>query len=400
MGPAVLRGQTLVGAAVPPVSAEITTPAAAAAGGVLACPALTLDYYQAVMTSAAVLCSAGGRTGHLPSICRVRGIPVLIFGPAELAALTPGTPVLVDPAAGTVTRLEPGADPGRAAAPARPRLPAGLAPVEAVIAASADIAAINRSAVAPLVESFFMREEFAWTADAAGRTGGTRLDEPAAITARLRAEITGLLAGLAAGQRLTFRLLDLRSDEAAALGLAVSGPASEPNPELGLHGARRIAADPGYQHAIGELMARPEAGPVTFSIPFINDEHELDDLFSKLRVADPRRWGVFVETPAAVDRLPQLLDRGISVVNVGTKDLVQFLLAADRGNHAVARFYDTRHPAVMNALTAISARCAGYDTTLRIFTLGSDLDYYRSRLPGGTRFMLCTSELLQLSPPP
>jgi pyruvate, water dikinase len=396
--PAILRGQTLVGAAIAPVTGPLTTAAGFTPGGVLVCPSLTLDYYQEVMASLAVLCSAGGRTGHLPSICRVRGIPVIILAAAQLAALAPGAAVRADPAAGTVTLLGRGPGSRRAEPPAGPRLPAGLAPVEAVIATTMDIDAINGSSAGHLVDSFFMREEFLWTAHAAGPRRAARPTGPAAVAAELRAQIDQLRAALTGRQRLTFRLLDLRSDEASALAFDVPGAATEPNPELGLHGARRIAIDAAYQQAIRRLMDQLDTSRITMSIPFINDERELDELFGKLRVTDPGDWGVFVETPAAVDRLPRLLDRGISVVNVGTKDLVQFLLAADRNNHAVAHIYDTRHPSVMNALSAIAGHCAGYDISLRIFVLGSDLDFYRDRLPAQTRFMLCTSELLQMSP--
>jgi phosphoenolpyruvate-protein kinase (PTS system EI component) len=183
------------------------------------------------------------------------------------------------------------------------------------------------------------------------------------------------------------------------LELEVAEPVSEPNPELGMHGSRRIAQDVSYQKMIRILTSQLRADAITWSIPFINDEFELRHILGQLRVTDAHRWGAFVETPAAVCQLPRMLDTGVSVVNVGTKDLVQFVLAADRNNHAVAHVYDTRHPAVMSALSAVVNHCAGYDVVLRIFALGKDLDYYRSWLPPETRFMLCASELIEIASP-
>lgn len=388
-------GKTLVGVAGPAVTGRVATVDAFQAGDVLVCAALSLDHYQQAIDSAAVLCSEGGLTGHLPSICRIRGIPVVIFDRADLCAIPVGASVTVDPAAGTAT-VHNGERSSQLHNAAIRTGSGGLAPIEAVVALRSDVDAVNRSAAGGLVDSFFIREEFLWTAIAADPASSMPRASPAARSARLQIEAEALLAALTNGQRLTFRLLDLRSDEAAALELDVAGQAAEPNPELGLHGSRRIAQDARYQEMIRTLRSDLRAAAITWSIPFINDETELREILGKLEVTDPSEWGVFVETPAAVCQLPRMLDAGVSVVNVGTKDLVQFMLAADRNNHAVAHVYDTRHPAVMTALSAIAAHCAGYDVTLRIFALGKDLEYYRSSLPPDTRFMLCASELIQI----
>jgi pyruvate, water dikinase len=394
-----VHGKTLVGGTRPAVTGRAATADEFQPGDVLICPALSLDHYQQAMDSAAVLCSAGGLTGHLPSICRIRGIPVVIFDRADLGAITVGASVTVDPATGSATVDGTGWDSRRTGhVIVRPDL-SGLEPIEAVIAVRADMHAVNISKAANLVDSFFIREEFLWTAIAADQTHSARIASPADGALLLRSEAEAMLSSLAHGQGLTFRLLDLRSDEAAVLELEVAGPVSEPNPELGLHGSRRIVQDARYQEMIRILTSQLRADAITWSIPFINDEFELRQILDKLDVTNAHGWGVFVETPAAVCQLPRMLDTGVSVVNVGTKDLVQFVLAADRNSNAVAHVYDTRHPAVMSALSAVVNHCAGYDVTLRIFALGKDLDYYRSWLPPETRFMLCTGELIQLISP-
>ena len=59
--------------------------------------------------------------------------------------------------------------------------------------------------------------------------------------------------------------------------------------------------------------------------------------------------GAMIEVPAAAIVLPSLLPH-LDFVSVGTNDLVQYLLAADRGNDAVASLYTPLHPAVLRLL--------------------------------------------------
>jgi phosphoenolpyruvate-protein kinase (PTS system EI component) len=266
--------------------------------------------------------------------------------------------------------------------------------MEAVITAAGDIDDVNDSDSAALVDSFFIREELLWLANAISPR--ERGPVPGHVET-VRMELHKMSGSLKAHQSLTFRLLDLRSDDANAMaGRHDRQP--EPNPELGHHGVRRIIADVGYQQAIRELLNDPRLSDVTFAIPFLNDETEVTAVFDALGVTDPRRWGVFVETPASVAQLPRILDTGVSVINVGTKDLVQFMLAADRNNQSVASYYDTRHPSVMSALTTVAKTCADYDVVARVYALAADLDYYRSYLPDDTEFTMCAHELMQLRP--
>ena len=68
--------------------------------------------------------------------------------------------------------------------------------------------------------------------------------------------------------------------------------------------------------------------------------------------------GAMIEVPAAAFVLEEILDR-VDFISVGTNDLAQYLLAVDRDNPRVARFYDPYHPAVMRLLAQIAATCSG-----------------------------------------
>jgi hypothetical protein len=274
----------------------------------------------------------------------------------------------------------------------------------AVIADLQDIHTINSCGPnAKRVDSFFIREEFLCLA--AGLRPLDALDGgPADIAVYGRAvadRLCTLVEALLPDQRLVLRLLDLRSDHAA--GVTELAPvAVEPNPELGLHGARWLLGSTAYGDALhavlGSLRKRlgDDAGRVHLSVPFLNDEEEFAQLRAHLELPDDVPLSAFIEMPAAVHATAAICAAGASELFVGTKDLVQFYLAADRSNHLVADSYQTRHPAVMDGVRRVveSARAAG--TPVRVFALGADLAHYLERLPTPDGYMMCTAELQQV----
>jgi phosphoenolpyruvate-protein kinase (PTS system EI component) len=75
--------------------------------------------------------------------------------------------------------------------------------------------------------------------------------------------------------------------------------------------------------------------------------------------------GIMIEVPSALMCIDQLLPE-VDFVSVGTNDLVQYLLAADRDNPLVSGLYDPHHPAVLRALERVgqAAREAGKPSSL------------------------------------
>ncbi|WP_239081716.1 putative PEP-binding protein [Streptomyces sp. SID9727] len=370
-------------------------------GSILVASSLEASLYDAMVAARAVVCGAGGLTGHMQSICRGRGIPVLRVDESDLAGVT-GEVTLHLESQSIIVESD---TVSRAARPAagEPSL-AALGSACAVIADLQDIATINACGPdAKRVDSFFIREEFLCLA-AGLRPLDSVSGSPADVTAYGRAvadRLCGFVEALLPGQRLVLRLLDLRSDHAARV-TELARVAVEPNPELGLHGARWLLGSKAYRDALhavlGSLRERlgDEAGRVHLSVPFVNDAEEFATLIRHLELPAGVPVSAFIETPAAVHATAAICASGASELFVGTKDLVQFYLAADRGNHLVAGSYQTRHPAVIDGMRRVveSARAAG--TPVRVFALGADLGHYLEQLPTPDGYMMCTAELRQV----
>lgn len=358
------------------------------------------DFYDAIVASAAVICGRGGRTGHMQSLCRSRGIPVLRVDSFEPDAFVGEVTVLVDRES---VVLGGGVDGEPGPAPPPGVSLDGLESICVVIADAADIRSTND--LVPRVEQagcFFVREEFVCFAAGLSPVDALRAGDREAgrYGEAIASELCSMVKELLPGQRLVMRLLDLRSDDAARI--TTGAVADEPNPELGLHGTRWLLADHRYPRAFRALRAYLQdrlgwdAERVGFAVPFINDQEEFLRLRQHLGLTGDTPLGVFLETPAAVHSTAGFRTAGASELFIGTKDLIQFYLAADRGNHLVASSYRTRHPAVLAALREAVESCHETGLPLHVFVLGADLDHYLRHLPARS-LMMCTAELAQLA---
>lgn len=164
------------------------------------------------------------------------------------------------------------------------------------------------------------------------------------------------------GRPVTIRSLDLGSDKADRQGIV---DRSEPNPALGLRGLRLSLARPEMFRAQLRAVLRAGAyGPVKLLLPMVTCREEMlrarqmiDEEVARLQAegqpAHPSLpLGAMIEVPAAALALPGFIGL-LDFVSVGTNDLVQYLLAADRNNDALSDLYTPLHPAVLRLLHQI-----------------------------------------------
>lgn len=292
----------------------------------------------------------GGPTSHTAILAREKAI-VAIVGVAGADALADGTEVIVDAAAGTVT-VSP-ADDERADALRRieerkTALSAGLAP-----------GALADGTLIPLLANLGSADgtQKALDAGAEGvglfRTEFLFLDQRMAPTVeQQREQYTALLAAFP-GKKVVVRVLDAGADKP----LAFLNDAHEDNPALGLRGLRALRANEDLLReqltALAEANAATEAD-LWVMAPMVSTVEETRYFVELASGFGLKTVGVMVEVPSAALLADRVLQTA-AFASIGTNDLTQYTLAADRLLGSVAGFQDPWHPAVLRLIGEVGA---------------------------------------------
>jgi phosphoenolpyruvate-protein phosphotransferase (PTS system enzyme I) len=159
------------------------------------------------------------------------------------------------------------------------------------------------------------------------------------------------------GRPVVLRTLDLGADK--ALNGDGSGSHSMPNPAMGLRAIRFCLAEPQiFLTQLRAILRASHYGKVKILLPMLAHVHEVEQTLALIVQAkqqlDERRVpydheveiGGMIEIPAAALALPIFMRR-LNFLSIGTNDLIQYTLAIDRTDDAVAHLYDPLHPAVL-----------------------------------------------------
>lgn len=300
---------------------------------------------------AALVTEQGGPTSHTAIIARALGLPAVV-GVVGATGIQAGTVVLVDGEHGTIEvapssqRIEE-AVAGAIAVPfgGEGRLSDGGAiPLLANVGGAADALA---AAGAGAEGVGLFRTEFCFL----DRQTAPSIDEQVAA-------YRGVLSAFP-DRKVVVRTLDAGSDKP----LPFANDDDEQNPALGVRGlriARRTPALLDDQLRALARVARQESALVEVMAPMVATVDEARDFAERARAAGLSRVGIMIETPAAALLAPEMLEV-VDFVSVGTNDLAQYALAADRLLSELGDLNDPWQPAVLRLIGAVGSagRAAG-----------------------------------------
>ena len=185
------------------------------------------------------------------------------------------------------------------------------------------------------------------------------LEEQTRVLEQITQKFTGIIV---------YRTLDIGGDKQVDyLNLP-----SEENPFLGVRGIRLLLGDIElFDTQIKSILNSKSLGRVKIMFPmistiedFIKAKEFVAKIANNLNVEVPP-LGIMVETPSSAliaDKFSEIVD----FISIGTNDLTQYIMAADRGNNNLSPYQDPLHPAVLRAISNVIDCCNANNTEVSV----------------------------------
>ncbi|MDQ3960131.1 MAG: phosphoenolpyruvate--protein phosphotransferase [Pseudomonadota bacterium] len=298
----------------------------------------------------------GGETGHAAILARALGVPAVTGVPDATRIARPDMPILLDGQTGEVVFD-----------PLPERVASSIANKESYdrvtshVVSAEERECITQDGVKVRLYANIGRpcevdQVIKHHLEGVGlfRTEYLFLDEPIAPSFERQRELYRQIAASLGKRPLVIRTLDLGGDKQPAF----LGPQFEANPNLGIRGLRfsLLTSQELFRTQIRALLHVGNDYDVRIMLPMVLGGADLRHAIAIMRevaeeegIPELPPIGVLVETPAAVFAINEILAAS-DFVSVGTNDLTQFILAADRNALAMIDDYTVLHPSVLRAV--------------------------------------------------
>jgi pyruvate, water dikinase len=323
------------------------------------------DWVPLMRRASAIVTDSGGMTCHAAIVSRELGIPCVVGTANATAVLKEGDPVTVDAGSGIVTEgITAAATPieraevPEAAAPSQPlrtKLMVNLSEpsqLERVKGMNVDGVGLLRAELM-VVEALDGEHPRALLE----RGDGERFVE------RMADSLTQFAAAFSP-RPITYRTIDFRSNEFRGLKGGERFEPEEANPMIGYRGALRYTHEPDLfeleLRAVDRVWAAGHAN-VHLMLPFVRTPREVAFCKEQIeRIGLLARPGfelwVMAEVPSVLFHLPRYAELGIVGISIGSNDLTQLVLGADRDSELVAEVFDERDLAVTEFIERLLTR--------------------------------------------
>jgi phosphoenolpyruvate-protein phosphotransferase len=342
---------------------NVQEPVILVAPEILPSQALTLDR----QLIAGILTESGGATGHAAILARALGIPAVSGMRGVMSEVRTGDLIALDGREGHVYL-----NPGPEVEAAYRKLQREYVDLRDRLVENADFEAITADGVR--LELLANVNGPGDAADA-GRVGATGvglyrteylfLTHPSVPDEEEQLAAYRAVVESAPGHQVTIRTLDLGGDK----NVPYLGHRDEANPFMGFRSIRLSSAYPEFfRTQLRAILRAGLHGNVSLLFPMISALEEVQRIKkmvhrtrAELQAAgvpfrEDMPLGIMLEVPAAALCIDELL-REVDFVSIGSNDLIQYLMAADRDNPHVAHLCEPFNPALLRLLEAVIRAC-------------------------------------------
>ncbi len=342
-------------------------------GDVLVTHMTSPDWLPLLRRASAVVTDSGGMTCHAAIVSRELGIPCVVGTEEATRKLRDGELVTVDATRGVVLEGVRASEPEQASAGAQSAAGATRAtgatgaPVTAtqILVNLSEPSQVARVKDLPVDGVGLLRAEMMVLEALAGDHPRTLLEEGRGdeFVARMADGLSTFAAGFAL-RPVTYRTIDFRTNEFSGLRGGARFEPHEANPMIGYRGALRYTREPDvFALELAAVRQVWDTGlhNLHAMLPFVRSTRELRrcrELIAQSGLLDRPGFELWVmaEVPSVLFNLEQYAALGVTGISIGSNDLTQLLLGADRDNEVLAETFDERDPAVTAYLRELIPR--------------------------------------------
>jgi pyruvate,water dikinase len=326
------------------------------------------DWLPLMRRAAAIVTDSGGMTCHAAIVSRELGIPCVVGTGEATRKLRDGEIVTVDATQGIVlegARAAASAQADGAQADGAAARPGAAVTATQILVNLSEPSQVERVKDLPADGVGLLRAELMVLEALAGDHPRTLLEEGRGedFVARMADALSTFASGFAP-RPITYRTIDFRTNEFSGLRGGERFEPQEANPMIGYRGALRYTREPDVFALEMEALRRVwDDGHQNLHVmlPFVRTARELRRC--RELIADSgllhrpgfELW-VMAEVPSVLFNLREYAALGITGISVGSNDLTQLLLGADRDNEVLAETFDERDPAVKAYLSELIPR--------------------------------------------